>query len=1340
MMPAAKHFDPLIGIDIHMIQPPGPVPPIPVPHPFIGMVIDPMEYAPFIGGTVKVNSMMRAVAGTGGKCLPPHIPIGGVFVKPPANEAEMFMGSATVDFDGDPASYMALPALSCHDIGMPSPPRMKKHTKPKSLELPTTVVLPIPAGPPVLIGGPPTINIMGMIMKVGMSALGKAFKKLKSSKLGKKFAAFLKKKKQNIFKNMKPGFLKCKVLKAEPVNSITGEVTVEQQDFSLPGPLPFEWNRTYGSQSERMGLCGYGWQTPADARLVFESDGSVTFADGGMGATSFPSLPTSGSIQEETDGAVLTNQAGLLTVRIKSGLTYFFAQRMPGATEVLVESVRDRRSNPLHFTRNGADLVSIADNSGRRIEVKCKLGRIAEMYLSHPSESQPRLLVRYEYNAAGDLVTVYDALNAPNRLVYKNHCLIKQTDRNALSFYWEYDEYTPKGKCIHPYGDGGLYDYRFEYVEILQETRVTDSLGKVTTIQYDERFLPVNEIDALGGVTTYEYDDAGRTVAVMDPLGNRTEYEYDERGNPLKRTRPDGSVVAVEYDDLDLAVKITDANGGIWEQSWDGRGLLTEQKSPLGAVSRFEFDSVGQLQTLIDPRGSRLSFTFDGFGDLRTLTDALGHRTEFTYDVLGNLARRIDPLGRISTYRHDNKSRLLEISFPSHAKIQCEYDSEDNLIRFVNESGAETRLEYRGLGKIAKRIQPGGFSVQYQYDTEERLVGITNQRGEKFRVARDALGRVTAEVDYWGQSRSYDYDAAGNVLAVIDPLGRQVNYKCDPVGRVILKLLPNGTEESFAYDANGNLIATENDHGAISREFDAEGRLIKETQGESFSLENRYDTAGNRVARVASSGNLVECAYDRANQVASMTINGGESLRVERDAAGQITRETLTTSVWRRFGYDPDGNRTEHAVSIAEGPLFSTRFEYDRAGNLTKHIDSQFGIDIYSYDPIGQIIEHIDPERRLTRFLNDPAGDRLRTRVEGPGVSSVSEKTGDGWRREGVYEGTLYRFDRAGNLVVQRDSERDVELVWDANQRLIESRDRGVSTYYGYDPLGRRLFKETRGVRTQFFWDGDALLGETLIDASQPDKAAPVREYVYYPGTFDPLALVVADATSRQVYHYHNDPNGCPTRMTDASGSVQWAAHFGPWGGVQRSAANVVANPIRLKGQYYDPETALHYNRFRYYSPHIGAFVSQDPLGIAAGANLYMFAVNVMMWTDPYGLDCSSDAAKLRQNLVAAGHVEPGYPNAAHHMVMSNSTDPRMIAARGHITTHGVDINDPSNGIFLPRGSADAVGTGLPPHSRLHTNEYKQAVHDKIMAATSPAEVQQALTDIRQGLIGGTFP
>ena len=53
-------------------------------------------------------------------------------------------------------------------------------------------------------------------------------------------------------------------------------------------------------------------------------------------------------------------------------------------------------------------------------------------------------------------------------------------------------------------------------------------------------------------------------------------------------------------------------------------------------------------------------------------------------------------------------------------------------------------------------------------------------------------------------------------------------------------------------------------------------------------------------------------------------------------------------------------------------------------------------------------------------------------------------------------------------------------------------------------------------------------------------------------------------------------------------------------------AAGVWGGPtIRFPGQYYDAETGLHYNRFRYYDPSIGRYISADPIGQAGGVNVY---------------------------------------------------------------------------------------------------------------------------------------
>ena len=71
---------------------------------------------------------------------------------------------------------------------------------------------------------------------------------------------------------------------------------------------------------------------------------------------------------------------------------------------------------------------------------------------------------------------------------------------------------------------------------------------------------------------------------------------------------------------------------------------------------------------------------------------------------------------------------------------------------------------------------------------------------------------------------------------------------------------------------------------------------------------------------------------------------------------------------------------------------------------------------------------------------------------------------------------------------------------------------------------------------------------------------------------------------------------------------ASWAQHKG------------IQNPLRFQGQYHDHETGLHYNRYRYYDPLVGRFISKDPIGYAGGLNLYVYAPNPVFWIDPFGL------------------------------------------------------------------------------------------------------------------------
>ncbi len=356
------------------------------------------------------------------------------------------------------------------------------------------------------------------------------------------------------------------------------------------------------------------------------------------------------------------------------------------------------------------------------------------------------------------------------------------------------------------------------------------------------------------------------------------------------------------------------------------------------------------------------------------------------------------------------------------------------------------------------------------------------------------------------------------------------------------------------------------------------------------------------------------------------------------------------------MAYDTQGRLTTQEVTQGDMPLFASGFAYDRTGNMTRRQDSQWGDDRYRYDPVGRLVAHSEPDGALRQFVHDAAGNHLHTRVQ-----AVDDSPG-GWFREGVHEGVRYVFDRAGELRQRRNlhtGEAKEDFLWDENRQLIAVRKGEDQVRYGYDALGRRVFKQTPDETRWFYWQGDALAGETVtrtaaslaplslfdtggrIKREQAQAALfhRMREYVYYPGTFRPLALLTQEGSLRESWHYHCDPNGAPVRLTSVCGEIVWAERTGAWGEKGQVFASRIDNPLRFQGQYFDPETGLHYNRYRYYDPAIAAYISQDPIGMLGGINTYQYAPNPLSWMDPLGLTkcaVNLDAGSVR-GLIAEG-------------------------------------------------------------------------------------------------------
>ncbi len=266
-------------------------------------------------------------------------------------------------------------------------------------------------------------------------------------------------------------------------------------------------------------------------------------------------------------------------------------------------------------------------------------------------------------------------------------------------------------------------------------------------------------------------------------------------------------------------------------------------------------------------------------------------------------------------------------------------------------------------------------------------------------------------------------------------------------------------------------------------------------------------------------------------------------------------------------------------------------------------------------------------------FVHDPAGNILSI-TEGGGDSgetasaqvsqqSASQVQGNRLAFQGD---THYKYDALGNRVAQgRGKNQSIRSFfrYNALNQLTDVKTDKQHTQYAYDPLGRRIVKAVGKDRTDFLWMEDVLLSETALSQEQAEEGSPPTEklYLFEPGTFKPLAMV----QNKSVYHYHLDHLGTPQEITDSAGKVVWAVSYKAYGSLALAYESEIENNIRFQGQYFDEESGLHYNRFRYYDPSAGRFISQDPIGLLGGVNNYQYAPNPVNWVDPYGLtakDC----------------------------------------------------------------------------------------------------------------------
>ncbi|MCD4677664.1 MAG: RHS domain-containing protein, partial [Desulfobacula sp.] len=440
----------------------------------------------------------------------------------------------------------------------------------------------------------------------------------------------------------------------------------------------------------------------------------------------------------------------------------------------------------------------------------------------------------------------------------------------------------------------------------------------------------------------------------------------------------------------------------------------------------------------------------------------------------------------------------------------------------------------------------------------------------------------------------FDYDIACNLLKKTDRRQKETHYVYDDLNRKLAETINFGPfEKTLAYTWYKN---------NLKKTFTAPGSTTYQ-----YAYNESNQLSGIEIPGL---GTIFHGSYKWTRPETTL-LPGGSSNTRTYDALMRTQSITIK---------DPGSN-----------PIMEYSYTFDPMDNITAKT-TEHGDYQYTYDNLYRLTESDNPEipeLADETFIYDPVGNRLTS----------SDTTGD-WTYNNNNEletrdNTSYVYDANGNMTQKTVSGVVTMFFYNLEDRLerVETESGTIIAAYGYDPFGRRLWKEVSGTRTYYCYSDEGLIGE--YDAAGTE----IKAYGWKPGSTwgtDPLFMKIGT----EYYFYHNDHLGTPQKMTAVNGAVVWSAKYSSFLKANVDPLSIITNNLRAGGQYYDDETGLHYNYQRYYDPIIGRYIKEDPIGFDGGINFYNYVFsNPTSLFDPYGLlSCNKDGSVCPSG-------EPSSPN-----------------------------------------------------------------------------------------------
>ncbi|WP_313303457.1 RHS repeat-associated core domain-containing protein [Diaphorobacter sp.] len=723
--------------------------------------------------------------------------------------------------------------------------------------------------------------------------------------------------------------------------------------------------------------------------------------------------------------------------------------------------------------------------------------------------------------------------------------------------------------------------------------------------------LPLARTNAEGGALRYEYDGARRLKALINENQARYDFAYDALNRLIEETGFDARNTRYHCDPTGLLLAKLEA------------GTLTGQER----LARTQ-PAADSTSPIIPPQ--RTAPTLDDPWGLGMLDDTAppqappGHAitTRYERDAGGRLVRKqvagnvLQADGTLSsqhksiTYRYDPAGRLTEATNAQGAKTTLSYDAIGQLVSEARTGqGLHSQLlhQYDALGNRTQTTLPDGRTLNWLYYGSGHLHQI-NLDGEVISdIERDALHRETFRTQGALQSR-YQYDALGRLSA-------QATWRT--ALRNTSSMTSTPTERPGAWAALG-------DEMHMNSARPAQGAAI-------LGRRYQYDLAGNLQGINDLHHGTTQYQYDKIGRLLS----------------------AMQPRLNERFAFDPahnmvppDGSSKERTPGLIKNNRLEVfedkRFTYDTHGNLIEKRIGKHTIIQLSWD-----VEH---QLQCAKVIK---------------AAHTSQP---------VTTDTSYRYDAFGRRLEKKGIFGNTLFEWDSN-RLLAERKGSQQTLYMYEPdsfaplaqvcsagvvaLGDETVRQTASSQVIHLPEEDdeedwqprksRQTFEDHMRAMQQATLERVREQGSDAANDERVGNSVSTEADHgtnlvrikdwSVRYYHNDHLGTPRELSSERGEMLWSATYKAWGNTLRveleradvqiggltvdpSMSEEIEQNLRFQGQYFDEETGLHYNRFRYYDPDVGRFVSQDPIGLLGVDNLYLYAPNTTGWTDVLGLVC----------------------------------------------------------------------------------------------------------------------